>query len=92
MRVLADGGLGLVGRLVELGEDLPLDRLVGLEARRHLEGLDGAVRVLQAVAVDEAEVVPEVELEVRVRDVRRRHAAEHLAERALELLPVLLAR
>ena len=48
------------------------------------------VRVLQAVAVDEAEVVPEVELEVRVRHVAVRHAAQHLAERALERLPVLL--
>ena len=45
--------------------------------------------VAEAVAVDEAEVVPEVELEVRVARLPSR-AVEHLAERALELLPVLL--
>src|ERR1019366_3310415 len=89
-RMLAHGGLDLIGRLVELREDLPLDDLVALEAGRHLEGLDGAVRILQAVAVDETEVVPEVELEIRGRNVRRRHAAEHLPEGALESLEVLL--
>ena len=52
--VLADGGLDLVRRLVQLREDLPLHRLVRLEARRHLERLDGVGHLLQAIAIDQA--------------------------------------
>ncbi len=45
---------------------------------------------LLPVAIDDAEIVPEVELELRVPLAH--HAMQHLAERALELLPVLFLR
>ena len=92
MRVLADRLLDLVRRLVELGQDLALDRLVRLVPRGHLERFDRAVHVRETVSVDEPEVVPEVELEIRVPGVRPREPPQHLPERALERLPVLLRR
>jgi hypothetical protein len=89
-QMLADRRLDVVRVLVELGQDLALEGLVGLEPRGHLEGLDRVRPLPLAVAVDETERVPERVLEIGIRDVRGRETAEHLAERPLEALPVLL--
>src|SRR5207247_4592793 len=88
--LLLDRQFDLLGRFIELGENLPLDELVRLETGGHLEGLDARRQIAETVAVNEAEVVPEIVLEVGVAFAG--DAVEHLSERALELLPVLLLR
>ena len=75
---------------VKLREDEVLLHVVRLHVRRDLERLHGVLRLLESVAIDHAERVPEVVLEVVVPLARE--AMQHLAVRALELLPVLLRR
>ena len=83
------GGVEVVRDDEQLGDDLADRGVVRAEPRRRLERLVGVLGVVEAIAVDEPELMEERELEVRVRLGVVLGARDHLPVRALEALPVL---